>query len=215
MAQESRSRGEVRWFSDTKGYGFIKPEDGGEDLFVHHSDIKSDGYRTLTEGAIVEFTFSVGENKKPKADDVTGPNGSSILPPSAPRRATWRRDNPSDGSGCYNCGGYGHLARDCVDNSNSFRGGGGGCYSCGQPGHFARECRSGNGSSTVVGVGSGNCYSCGGFGHLARDCRQSGGGGRFGGKFGGGSGSGGGGGGCYNCGEPGHFARECGNRVLA
>ncbi|KAL2907126.1 Cold shock protein 1 [Bienertia sinuspersici] len=193
--EESRSRGVVRWFSDSKGYGFIKPDEGEEELFVHHSSIKSDGYRTLTEGAVVEFTFALSDDDKPKAVDVTGPNGDPILPP------------PSDGGGCYNCGAHGHLARDC-SNNGSGGGGGGSCYNCGQPGHFARECRNGGGSGGGGGGGSGACYSCGGFGHLARDCRQ-GGGGRFGGR----SGGGGGGGGCYNCGGQGHFARECTNRA--
>uniref|UniRef100_A0A803MHM1 CSD domain-containing protein n=1 Tax=Chenopodium quinoa TaxID=63459 RepID=A0A803MHM1_CHEQI len=79
MALEDRSRGVVRWFSDSKGYGFITPEDEGEELFVHHSSIKSEGYRTLTEGATVEFTFAVGSDNKPKAVDVTGPDEILIV----------------------------------------------------------------------------------------------------------------------------------------
>ncbi len=47
--------GTVKWFNESKGFGFIKPADGGEDLFVHFSAIKADGFRTLTEGQSVRF----------------------------------------------------------------------------------------------------------------------------------------------------------------
>ena len=52
------SRGTVKWFNDSKGFGFIEQEGGGEDVFVHHSAIVSDGYRTLREGQQVEFEIS-------------------------------------------------------------------------------------------------------------------------------------------------------------
>lgn len=60
--------GTVKWFNDTKGFGFLQADDG-QDVFVHHSDIQSDGFRTLTEGARVEFELSQGE-KGPKALSV-------------------------------------------------------------------------------------------------------------------------------------------------
>jgi CspA family cold shock protein len=47
--------GTVKWFSDDKGYGFITPDDGGKDLFVHFSAIQADGFRTLPEGAKVTY----------------------------------------------------------------------------------------------------------------------------------------------------------------
>ena len=47
--------GTVKWFNDAKGYGFIAPEEGGKDLFVHHSAIAGEGFKSLTEGAKVEF----------------------------------------------------------------------------------------------------------------------------------------------------------------
>ena len=50
-----RSRATVKWFNDQKGFGFITPEDGGKDCFVHHSAIQMDGFKTLAEGAQVEF----------------------------------------------------------------------------------------------------------------------------------------------------------------
>jgi len=50
----------VKWFSDKKGYGFIVPDEGGEDLFVHYSNIQMDGYRTLQEGQKVEYEAAKG-----------------------------------------------------------------------------------------------------------------------------------------------------------
>ena len=55
-----RVTGTVKWFSGPKGYGFIAPDGGGEDVFVHFSAIESDGYRSLEEGDRVEFTVEQG-----------------------------------------------------------------------------------------------------------------------------------------------------------
>ena len=52
--------GTVKWFNNAKGYGFIIPTDGGEDVFVHFSTIESDGYKSLTEGQQVEFEHMQG-----------------------------------------------------------------------------------------------------------------------------------------------------------
>lgn len=52
--------GTVKWFSDSKGYGFITPSDGGADLFVHHTGIVGNGFKTLKEGAKVEFEATQG-----------------------------------------------------------------------------------------------------------------------------------------------------------
>jgi CspA family cold shock protein len=62
--------GTVKWFSDDKGFGFITPDDGGRDLFVHYSGITGDGYRTLPEGTKVSYEEEQGD-KGPKAVNVT------------------------------------------------------------------------------------------------------------------------------------------------
>jgi CspA family cold shock protein len=62
--------GTVKWFNDAKGYGFIAPEDGGKDLFVHHSNSAGDGFKSLTEGAKVEYESREGQ-KGPEAINVT------------------------------------------------------------------------------------------------------------------------------------------------
>jgi len=64
------ARGTVKWFSEQKGYGFIVPDDGSEDLFVHHSNIAGEGFKTLQEGQSVEFTAAQGK-KGLEATDVT------------------------------------------------------------------------------------------------------------------------------------------------
>jgi CspA family cold shock protein len=61
--------GVVKWFSDEKGFGFITPDDGGSDAFVHFSAIQGDGFRTLAEGAKVEFELGEGQ-KGPQAQNV-------------------------------------------------------------------------------------------------------------------------------------------------
>jgi len=62
--------GTVKWFNDSKGYGFIAPDGGGKDLFVHHSNIAGDGFKSLTEGAKVEYESREGQ-KGPEAINVT------------------------------------------------------------------------------------------------------------------------------------------------
>lgn len=64
-----RHRGSVKWFSESKGYGFIR-EDSGEEFFVHHSAIQSDGFRTLNEGEVVEFEPTEDQQNGKKATNV-------------------------------------------------------------------------------------------------------------------------------------------------
>ena len=63
--------GTVKWFNNDKGFGFITPDDQGKDLFVHHTAIQSNGYRSLDEGARVEYEAAEG----PK-----GPNATNVRP---------------------------------------------------------------------------------------------------------------------------------------
>ena len=63
------TQGTVKWFNESKGYGFITPEDGGQDLFVHFSEIQSEGFKTLREGDGVRFEKGQGQ-KGPQATNV-------------------------------------------------------------------------------------------------------------------------------------------------
>ena len=65
-----RTVGTVKWFNDQKGFGFITPDDGGKDCFVHHTAIQAEGFRTLAEGDRVEFEVVQG-TKGPAAENVT------------------------------------------------------------------------------------------------------------------------------------------------
>ncbi len=64
-------QGTVKWFNDAKGFGFITPNDGSQDVFVHYSVIESDGFKTLREGQEVEFEVT---------DSPRGPRASRVIP---------------------------------------------------------------------------------------------------------------------------------------
>ncbi len=63
------AKGTVKWFNDKRGYGFISPEEGGEDLFIHFTNIEGDGFRSLREGQAVEYEPTQGR-KGPEATKV-------------------------------------------------------------------------------------------------------------------------------------------------
>lgn len=66
----ARMRGKVKWFNNVKGYGFIGPDDGTSDVFVHYSAITQEGYKSLQEGDEVEFEVVEGK-KGPQAENVS------------------------------------------------------------------------------------------------------------------------------------------------
>ena len=68
---QEMAKGTVNWFNSEKGFGFISPDGGGQDLFVHHSEIKTQGFASLDEGQKVEFT--VGQGRK-------GPCATNVVP---------------------------------------------------------------------------------------------------------------------------------------
>lgn len=81
--------GTVKWFNNAKGYGFILPDEGGEDLFAHYSAIQMDGYKTLKAGQVVDFDVTQGDKglhaTNIKSSEATQASTSSAEP--APREA--------------------------------------------------------------------------------------------------------------------------------
>jgi len=178
-----KKTGKVKWFNSSKGFGFITPDDGGEDLFVHQTSIHAEGFRSLREGESVEFSVESSDDGRTKALEVTGPGGTFV------QGASYRRDGYGGGGGRgggvgggapggYGGGGPGGgRGRGRGPRGGSGGGGGGGgdrsCYNCGEGGHIARDCpneSTGNSRQSGGGGSTRNCYNCGESGHLARDC---------------------------------------------
>lgn len=173
--------GKVKWFNSSKGFGFITPDEGGEDLFVHQTSIHAEGFRSLREGEAVEFEVESSDDGRTKALSVTGPGGAFV------QGASYRRDGYGGGAreggegggrGFGGASGRGRGRGGRGGRGAAFggeRGGGGdrSCYNCGEGGHIARDCQNestGNARQGGGGGGSRNCYNCGEAGHLARDC---------------------------------------------
>ncbi len=73
-----RQTGKVKWFNENKGYGFILSDDGARDIFVHYSEIRDDGYRTLAEGETVEYEM-MDSPKGPQAKGVMRNKNGSVV----------------------------------------------------------------------------------------------------------------------------------------
>mmetsp|Transcript_32609 Transcript_32609/g.100933 ORF Transcript_32609/g.100933 Transcript_32609/m.100933 type:complete len:143 (+) Transcript_32609:136-564(+) len=78
--------GTVKWFNTVKGYGFITPESGGGDVFVHQTQIYSRGFRSLAEGETVEYEVEMDEAGRQRAVSVTGPEGDYVQGAPRPER---------------------------------------------------------------------------------------------------------------------------------
>lgn len=70
--------GVCKWFDSSKGFGFITPDDGSEDIFVHQQNIKLDGFRSLAQDERVEYEIETDEKGRRKAVNVSGPNGAPV-----------------------------------------------------------------------------------------------------------------------------------------
>lgn len=78
MSSTAKKGGKVKWFNTMKGFGFIVPDEDGPDVFVHQSEIKAEGFRSLADGESVEFIPIVDNNGRIKATKVTGPGGANV-----------------------------------------------------------------------------------------------------------------------------------------
>mmetsp|Transcript_14185 Transcript_14185/g.41621 ORF Transcript_14185/g.41621 Transcript_14185/m.41621 type:complete len:159 (-) Transcript_14185:457-933(-) len=101
-AAGGKSTGSVKWFDVKKGFGFIVPDDGSDDVFVHHSCVHADGFRSLADGEDVEFEIVEEGNGRRRAEGVTGPDGAAVQ--GAPRRF---EERGGYGYGGGEGGGYG------------------------------------------------------------------------------------------------------------
>mmetsp|Transcript_8450 Transcript_8450/g.10686 ORF Transcript_8450/g.10686 Transcript_8450/m.10686 type:complete len:144 (-) Transcript_8450:216-647(-) len=92
-------KGSVKWFDTKKGFGFIVPDDGSPDVFVHQTSIHAEGFRSLDEGEVVEFEISEDNSGRRSATGVTGPEGAYVK--GAPRRNSFDDYNRSNGNDGY------------------------------------------------------------------------------------------------------------------
>merc|ERR1712184_89787 len=129
MAQ-GKNFGTCKWWNSQKGFGFITPDDGGADVFVHQTAISADGFRSLAEGEELEYTVEQGADGRLKASNVSGPNGKSVKGAPQEFRSGGRGGGMGGGRGGGQ-GGYGGGGR-----GGGYGGdGGAGGYGGGQGGY--------------------------------------------------------------------------------
>ncbi|XP_034238707.1 protein lin-28 homolog isoform X2 [Thrips palmi] len=126
-----KRRGRCKWFNVAKGWGFISPDDGGQDIFVHQSVVQMSGFRSLGDDEEVEFECKVSD-KGLEATVVTGPDGTdcqgSHRRPAAKKRFRKIR--------CYNCGEFAnHIAAKCTMGPQPKR-----CHHCKSEDHLIADC---------------------------------------------------------------------------
>ncbi|XP_074662320.1 protein lin-28 homolog [Tubulanus polymorphus] len=125
QAPTVRKKGKCKWFNVVKKYGFITPNDGGQDVFVHQSVIQRSGFRSLADEEEVEFECRCSD-KGIEATLVCGPNGSDCRG-RPPRQRKFK---------CYNCGEYSnHLALKCPKGPLPKS-----CYECLSSDHLIKDC---------------------------------------------------------------------------
>ncbi|CEO95964.1 CSD domain-containing protein [Plasmodiophora brassicae] len=107
MAEHQKKTGIVKFFNNTKGFGFITPDDGSEELFVHQTSVYANGYRSLADGEPVEFDVEVAPDGRTKAVNVTGPGGSYVKGQPREQRQDTGYGGRGYGSGGGGGGGYG------------------------------------------------------------------------------------------------------------
>jgi len=95
----SKKSGECKWFNSKKGFGFITPKDGSEEVFVHQSAILADGFRSLAEKELVEYELAKDESGRAKAVNVTGPSGAPVKGAPKPRPRYYRKDGAAGADG--------------------------------------------------------------------------------------------------------------------
>jgi len=138
----AKSFGTCKWWNSQKGFGFITPDDGGADVFVHQTAIQSDGFRSLAEGEELEYMVEQGADGRLKASNVTGPAGKNVK--GAPQefrsggggRGGGFGGGRGGGRGGYGGGGYGGSGG--YQQGGGYGGqsyGGGGGYGGGQGGY--------------------------------------------------------------------------------
>jgi len=162
----AKAYGTCKWWNSQKGFGFITPDDGGADLFVHQTAITSDGFRSLAEGEELEYLVEQGSDGRLKALNVTGPGGKNVK--GAPQE--FREGGGGRGGGGGGFGGGRGGGRGGGGDYGGGRGGGGGGYGGGgygggqQGGYGGGQAGYGGGGGGGYGGGQGG-YGGGGQGY--------------------------------------------------